>query len=169
EAVSDVDIRALVPQDLAAVAALHALTFGPGRFARSAYRVREGAPAISRHCRGLWRGDEFVGSVTMTEVYVGDRGGHWLLGPLAVRPADANKGLGRRLVAAALHSIAETEPADATVILVGDLAYYARLKFEVVPGGVMRLPGPVDPRRLLVWRGPDGGREIPTGLIRPAL
>ena len=37
--------------DLNAISALHAHVFGPGRFTRSAYRVREGKGLMSRFCR----------------------------------------------------------------------------------------------------------------------
>ena len=56
--------------------------------------------------------------------------------------------------------------ATATVVLVGDLAYYARLGFVAVPHRRITLPGPVAPPRLLIWRGPDGARAIPAGLVR---
>ncbi len=42
--------RPLTPADFAAVSRLHAKVFGPGRFTRTAYRVREGAPKISPYC-----------------------------------------------------------------------------------------------------------------------
>ena len=35
------------------------------------------------------------------------------------------------------------------VILVGDLAYYQRMGFRLVPEGRLVFPGPVDPARLL--------------------
>ena len=164
----NIDIRALAAADLPAVATLHAEAFGPGRFSRTAYRIREGAANVSPHCHVAIRAGELVGAVTMTEISVGCSAGHCLLGPLAVRAGDTSKGLGQRLIAAALQSVIDRATPSATVILVGDLAYYGRLKFEAVPPGQITMPGPVDPARLLVWRGPDGTREIPSGLIQLA-
>jgi predicted N-acetyltransferase YhbS len=168
-------IRPLVADDLAAVAALHAEAFGPGRFSRTAYRIREGAANLSLHCHVATRAGELVGAVTMTEIAVGTSPaapgastGHWLLGPLAVRSGDTNNGLGQQLIAAALQSVTDLATPAATVILVGDLAYYSRFKFEAVPRGQLALPGPVDPARLLIWRGPDSTREIPSGLVQSA-
>jgi predicted N-acetyltransferase YhbS len=43
-------IRKALPGDIAEISALHAHVFGPGRFARSAYRVREGKGHLSRFC-----------------------------------------------------------------------------------------------------------------------
>lgn len=164
----DLDIRPMQGDDFAAVSALHAQTFGPGRFARAAYRVREGHGVCSRHCTAAWRGADLAGSVTLTGITVGTARGHWLLGPLAVRAQETNKGLGRFLVLQALQSITEHEGPDATIILVGDLPYYGRLGFEVVPRGKIRMPGPVDPGRLLIWRGPDASRAVPGGDVRAA-
>ncbi|MGI9479982.1 MAG: GNAT family N-acetyltransferase [Hyphomicrobiaceae bacterium] len=163
----DIDIRPIDAQDLAAISALHADAFGPGRFARSAYRVREGGVDVSAHCRAGWRGGELIGAVTMTAVAIDETDTvHWLLGPLAVRADSNSKGLGRKLVQEALTSVGDAS-ATATVVLVGDLEYYGRLGFEAVPRGEIVLPGPVDPQRLLIWRGGDGARAIPAGLVRP--
>ena len=85
-----------------------------------------------------------------------------------VRPDEVNRGYGRRLVAAALGSVAETGTPDATVILVGDLPYYGPFGFAEAPRGQIRMPGPVDPARLLIWRGPDGTRAVPGGSVRAA-
>ena len=163
---SDIDIRPTGPGDLEQIAELHALAFGPGRFARTAYRVREGASAFSAHCHGAWRGTALIGAVTLTAISVGGDARHWLLGPMAVRSAEINKGLGQRLGKAALQSIAIGEAVAATVILVGDLTYYGRLGFEAVPRGQIQMPGPVDQARLLIWRGPDGQRDVPAGMIK---
>src|SRR5690606_3124637 len=71
-----------------------------------------------------------------------------LLGPLAVRPAFKNLGIGRRLVAIALE--AARKDGWTLAILVGDAPYYAPLGFgKVVPRGQLAMPRPVDPARLL--------------------
>ncbi len=139
--------RPVTPEDLAPIRALHARAFGPGRFARTAYRIREGAAEISPHCRvGLVHG-KIAAAVRFTPIRIGGKGGVLLLGPLAVDPGFANRGYGRGLVARALddaraHGIA-------LVVLVGDEPYYAKLGFRRVPPGRIALPGPVDPNRLL--------------------
>ncbi|MGB3388851.1 MAG: N-acetyltransferase, partial [Pseudaminobacter sp.] len=72
--------------------------FGPGRFTRAAYKIREGGP----HERALsfvaLHDGVVIGSVRMTRIGAG-KGRALLLGPLAVRPAFKNIGIGRRLVA----------------------------------------------------------------------
>lgn len=130
------------------VAELGARVFGPGRFARTAYRVREGKPDVSAFCRVATMGDRLVAAIRMTEITIGGRGGALLLGPLAVDPDFANQGHGRRLIAES--AAAAREAGRELVLLVGDMPYYGRLGFIPVPKGQIEMPGPVDPARLLV-------------------
>jgi predicted N-acetyltransferase YhbS len=143
----DKTIRPVRTEDMAAIRALHARAFGPGRFARTAYRVREGTGDRSPFCRVCLIGERLIAAVRFTEVLIGGQAGVLLLGPLAVDPAFANLGHARGLVAQAL------EEARAggirLVVLVGDEPYYGRLGFKRVPRGQITMPGPVDPDRLL--------------------
>ena len=87
-----------------------------------------------------------VASVRMTRIAAGE-GRALLLGPLAVRPAFKNLGIGRKLVAIALEAAAKAgAPA---VILVGDEPYYGPLGFKRIPRGQISMPRPVDLDRLL--------------------
>ncbi|MFK0690261.1 GNAT family N-acetyltransferase, partial [Mesorhizobium sp. IMUNJ 23033] len=70
-----------------------------------------------------------------------------MLGPLAVRPAFKNLGIGRRLVAIALE--AATKAGMPAVMLVGDEPYYGPLGFTRIPRGQISMPRPVDLDRLL--------------------
>jgi predicted N-acetyltransferase YhbS len=126
--------------------AINEEAFGPGRFARAAYKIREGGP----HERALsfvaLNGDTVVASVRMTRVAAG-AGRALMLGPLAVRPTFKNLGIGRRLVAMALEAAAKAGvPA---VLLVGDEPYYGPLGFKKIPRGQISMPRPVDLDRLL--------------------
>ena len=82
----------------------------------------------------------------MTRIAAGE-GRALLLGPLAVRPAYKNLGIGRRLVAIALEA-ADKAGAPA-VMLVGDEPYYGPLGFKRIPRGQISMPRPVDLDRLL--------------------
>ena len=134
------------PADAKAIERLNEHAFGPGRFARTAYRLREGVepdPALSFVARV---GTLLVGSNRLTRIVCGGRPG-LLLGPLAVEPAFRARGIGEDLVARSLQ--AAREGGHGLVILVGDEPYYSRMGFRVVPPGRLQMPGPVDLRRLL--------------------
>lgn len=158
-----ITFRPLAESDAAAVGALHARVFGPGRFARTAYRVREGTGAVSPFCRGAFLGGRLIAALRMTEVTIGRRGGALLLGPLAVDPDFANKGFGRRLIAETAEA---ARPAGVRlIVLVGDEPYYGKLGFKRVPPGQIRLPGPVDPARLLALELAPGALDETSGMV----
>ena len=150
----------------AAIEALHAEAFGPGRFTRAAFRLREQGPHDRRLSFVVHDGEgALLASVRMTAV-IASRSGHrgHLLGPLAVAPARKKQGLGRQLVGEAV--TAATDHGSQFVLLVGDAPYYGPLGFGVVPAGRVSMPGPVDPRRLLAHPlGGDGVVEALTGTI----
>lgn len=147
-----VSTRPLTPADLPTIARLHATVFGPGRFARTAYRVRErkgaGAGTLTALCRAAFLGPRMIASLTFTPVAIGGAPGAMLLGPLAVDPDFAGQGYGRRLVSEAL-DIAKAQGVK-LVLLIGDEPYYSRLGFKQVAPGQITFPGPVDPGRILV-------------------
>ena len=151
---SGVEICPVTLLDIPEIAALHARVFGPGRFSRTAYRIREDAPRVSRYCQQALVAGRLVAAVSFTEIEVGTKTDALLLGPLAVAPEFASQGLGRILITAGLDKA--KQHGIAVVFLVGDQSYYARLGFGGVPAGQIKLPGPVDPSRLLVWQAePD--------------
>ncbi len=144
----EIGVRAIVSADEAAIKRLHAQVFGPGRFARSAYRVREGTPFASPFCRVAVLGEQIIASLRMTPAKIGGKPGVLLLGPLAVDTAFANKGYGRRIVEDSFE--AATVAGYKLVLLVGDLPYYSRMGFIAVPPGQIQFPGPANPARILV-------------------
>jgi len=134
-------------EDCAAIDGLEARAFGPGRFARSAYRLREGNPHDRTLSFVARVSTLVVGSIRLTAIRVGTAPA-LLLGPLTVDPAFRSKGIGSMLIDAALE--AAWRRGHEIVLLVGDEAYYGRMGFKrVAPGGIV-LPGPIDPARLLV-------------------
>ena len=140
-------IRSATSADLQDIEMLHARAFGPGRFSRTAYRVREETKPISKHCHVAIENGKLVGAVRMTEITIGKRPGALLLGPLAVDPALTNTGLGAQLIARALQS-AKKDGIE-LIVLVGDEPYYKKQGFSVVPPGSITFPGPVNPARIL--------------------
>ena len=78
---NSVVIRPAGPDDSAGIAALHERAMGPGRFARTAYRVRERAgEAFSSFCRVCLIEKRLAAAVRFTEVVIGGKAGALLLG-----------------------------------------------------------------------------------------
>lgn len=137
----------VTPGDLAEIGALNARIFGPGRLARTAYRVRErAAPDLALSVLARDDGGCLVGSVLQSQIVVGDECGLWL-GPIAITEAGRNAGLGGALMTRAIARGAESQARF--TLLIGDMSYYARFGFQPVPPESIALPGPVDPSRLL--------------------
>lgn len=131
--------------DAEAVERLHARAFGPGRFARTAFRIREqaGGAGLSYVAKV---GSLLVGAVHLTPIRIGAHAAR-MLGPLTVDPPFEGKGIGRALLDRSAEAVrAEGCP---LILLVGDEPYYRRVGYRRVPPGQIRLPGPVDPMRLL--------------------
>lgn len=159
-----VEIRLQRPEDFPALKQLNEETFGPGRFARTAYRVREGAASEPRLSLCAARNDEIIGAIQFTPISIGGVNGALLLGPLIIEKAHNNQGHGLRLM---LEGIARArELGYKLIVLVGDLPYYARAGFAVVPPGGIHLPGPVDPARLLYIELISGALGAYRGSVR---
>lgn len=152
------------PADAGAIERLHERTFGPGRYARTAYRIREKAAQDSDLSFLARIGTLLVGSVRLTAIRIGDTPA-LLLGPLTVEPPFRDRGIGLRLIE---RSLAEARArGHRLVVLVGDEPYYARAGFVRVPRGRAVMPGPVDPARLLVAELEPGAFDGVSGVIRP--
>jgi len=150
--------------DGAEIERLHERTFGPGRYAKTAYRIREGATHSLPLSFTARIGTLLVGSVRLSQVRIGQAKA-LLLGPLTVEPPFRDRGIGLRLME---RSMAEAKRVGhRLVLLVGDEPYYARAGFKRAPKGRVKLPGPVDPHRLLVAELVDGAFEGVTGLVAP--
>lgn len=163
------DIRHLQAQDVTAITSLHGRAFGPGRFARTAYRVREGLQqdltfGQDACSRVGWIGDTIAACVNMTPITIGGRAGALLLGPLVVAPKFAGRGFGEPMVNASL--TAARDSGAELVLLVGDHAYYTRFGFEIVRANHINLPGPVDLTRVLAFELKTGALDKFHGLVR---
>ena len=158
------EIRHESDGDAPLLSRLAAEAFGPGRFARSAYRVREGiAPVAGLSLSGVLDG-RLIGGIRFTAISIGDGEGGLLLGPLIVDPAVAGRGFGKALVEEGL-ARARGE-GFFLVLLVGDMPYYGKFGFKPVPPARITLPGPVDPARLLYAELVPGAIEGAAGSVK---
>jgi predicted N-acetyltransferase YhbS len=149
--------------DAAAIERLHERTFGPGRYAKTAYRLREQVVHSLDLSFTARIGTLLVGSVRLSPVRIGEAKA-LLLGPLTVEPPFRERGVGQALIGRALEEA--RAKGHRLVILVGDESYYGKCGFKRVPLGRVTMPGPVDPARLLVAELADGAIDGVSGPIR---
>ncbi len=156
-------IRLERPSDAAAIDALQHAAFGPGAYARAAFRVREQAPHDPTLSFVTERDGVLIGSVRMTPISVGEAMG-LLLGPLVVEPLYKGQGYGKALMR---HVMEEARKAGwLFVILVGDQPYYWPFGFRPLPPRRVAMPGPVDPARFLVAELVPGAAEGLAGTVK---
>jgi predicted N-acetyltransferase YhbS len=161
-------IRAELPMDHDAIERLHERAFGPGRFARTAFRLREGSPPLPDLSFTALVGTLLVGSVRMTPVQAGAVPA-LVLGPLTVEPAFEGRGIGAALMERSI--AAAKAKGHRLVLLVGDEPYYSRFGFKRIPPRQLELPGPVNPERFLAMELVPGSLGEAKGAVTtlPAL
>jgi predicted N-acetyltransferase YhbS len=158
-------IRAERDEDAASVEALNAASFGPGRFAKSAYRLREGVNCEATLSLVAVEGSILRGSVRFWPIMVGDERA-LLLGPLAVQSDQRGRGIGIALMKRGIELARSSD--YLSILLVGDEPYYVRAGFARLPPGRVRFPGPVDAARILGLSLRQGALLTQSGEIRRA-
>jgi predicted N-acetyltransferase YhbS len=142
-------VRPATSADDAFIEDLQATAFGPGRFARTAFRIRERFP-IDRSLSLIAEVEGTpCGSVWMTPISIGGINGY-MLGPLATHPNFRKLGAGK-LLAREVTKRALARGEGQFVMLVGDRDYYCPLGWEPTTLGNIQFPGPVDPTRVLLF------------------
>jgi predicted N-acetyltransferase YhbS len=150
-------------EDADAIERLHERTFGPGRYAKTAYRLREEAVHRLDLSFTARVGTLLVGSVRLTPIRIGQSRA-LLLGPLTVEPAFRERGIGQALIAHALKIAAAK--GERLALLVGDESYYGKAGFKRIAPGRVVMPGPVDPERVLVAELTPGAFDGVSGRVR---
>jgi predicted N-acetyltransferase YhbS len=157
-------IRAERASDVVAREALLDACFGVNRLLRTCQRLREGrAPAEGLAFSAVRKG-KLVGTVRLWHVSVGGRPA-LVLGPLAVDPSCRKLGVGTALMNHALSAAAAR--GHGAVILLGDVAYYARFGFSAAKTADLSLPGPFERERLLGLELREGALDGAWGMIAP--
>ena len=159
-----VNIQPEAPDDAVAIERLHERTFGPGRYAKTAYRLREQVDHIRELSFTARIGTLLIGSVWLSPICIGEAKA-LLLGPVTVEPAFRDRGVGQALIERALREA--KDKGHRLVVLVGDEGYYEKSGFKRIPRGHATMPGPVDPARLLLTELAEGAFAGVSGPIRP--
>lgn len=136
--------------------------FGPDRQTRTAYLLRQGMPVIPHLSFAIFDDDALAASIQCWPVAVGDAP-LILVGPVAVASTRQNRGLGHSLMHAMLDAVVT---GDAPMVMIGDPEYYGRFGFDAKGTSGWRLPGPWEPRRLLL-RNPHSIGLPDNGLLGP--
>ncbi len=154
--------RPELPADAPLIAALIDRAFGPGRHAKAADRLRENNHLIPDLSFTAWDGEVLVGSVRLWPVTIGGEPVVFL-GPIAVEAELRKHRIGQTLVERACEAAAKA--GWRAVLLVGDAPYFGRVGFDAAPAKAVRMPGPVDQRRVLLKPLRDGGADGLAGLV----
>ena len=141
----DLYIRPASLDDANAINRLIMMSFGPGRFAKTAERFREDPKRVLGPSLVATRGSLLVGVVLTHKLR--DEFGHQglFLGPLAVRPVEQQRGTGARLMQEIMGL-----PSHDWILLIGDLSFYGRIGFQKMPHTV-KLPTPTNPDKILYY------------------
>ena len=159
-----VSIQPEARDDAVAIERLHERTFGPGRYAKTAYRLREQVDHIRELSFTARIGTLLIGSVWLSPIRIGEAKA-LLLGPVTVEPAFRDRGVGQALIERALKEA--KDKGHRLVVLVGDEGYYEKSGFKRIARGRATMPGPVDPARLLLAELAEGAVAGVSGPIRP--
>lgn len=151
------------PEDAAAIEALLDQAFGPGRYAKTSYRFRDGVDPIAELAQVARDHGRLVGTISYWPVVVGDDSiPALLLGPIAVDPELRGLGIGISLIR---RTIAQARvDGHRLAVLVGDADYYKRVGFTSADDFGITMPG--QPDRLMVKALTAGGLDGVGGPVR---
>ncbi|MEL6830672.1 MAG: N-acetyltransferase [Pseudomonadota bacterium] len=150
-----------------AIEALYDRTFGPGHFAKTAERLREGTERVVDCCQVALNADRVVGACRIWPLVIGlEEVPAVFVGPLAVEEDQRGKTLGQDLTRAAL--AAAGHAGWPLAVIVGAPEYFGPVGFKPVPPGQLTLPGPQDPSRIL-YCGLAANAVLPVGEVKTAM
>jgi predicted N-acetyltransferase YhbS len=159
-----VELLPLMKLDTQSVEDLLDAAFGPDRFGRTAYRIRQGLQPVDALSFALQGDDGLIGVIQCWPVAHHGADGRItnlvMVGPVAVRPDIQGGGHGRALMDKMVES-AQAQ-ADGALMMIGDPEYYGRFwGFNADATGAWDLPGPFEQRRLLGLE--VNGHRLPAG------
>jgi len=137
------------PEHADTIETLVADAFGPDRFHKTVYRLREGvAPITELGWVALDADGQVQASIRYWPIAIGRRWPAVLLGPVAVKPERQGKGMGKALIRRTL--ALATSFGHRICLLVGDREYYEPFGFVNAHRLGLELPGWVDLDRFQV-------------------
>ena len=147
----------------AAIEALYDRTFGPGHFAKTAERLREGNASLPEMTRVAIADGEVIGVCRVWPIVVGDaRTPALFIVPVAVSPDFQGQRLGLTVTGEALE--AATKAGWGAAIIIGSTSYFGELGFRTVAPDRFVFPGPQDMSRVMV-RDLAGNAAVLSGTL----
>ena len=123
-------------------------SFGPGRFARSVYRLREKNDRDTEFSYIYELNNQILSSISYYKTFLNNDINGLLLGPLAVDPEHRGKGYGVELVKYTIALIKKTMAYD-FILVVGDYHYYEKFGFKKI-NNTFSFYGPVNSEKVLI-------------------
>ncbi|WP_119420984.1 GNAT family N-acetyltransferase [Desertibaculum subflavum] len=152
------------PEHAETIEALVAEAFGPDRFHKTVYKLRDGVDPLGElGWVALDEGRQLQASIRYWPISIGNRWPAVLLGPVAVRPAVQGQGMGKALIRRTL--ALATSLGHRICVLVGDREYYEPFGFSNAAMLGLELPGWVDLDRFQVQALVPGALNGVSGMV----
>lgn len=131
------------------IEALYDRTFGPGHFAKTAERLREGTVSLPDVSRVAVQDGKLIAACRLWPIEVGVEAiPAVFVGPVAVSPDFQGQRLGLTVTGEALE--AATIAGWGAAVIIGAPQYFGELGFQVTKAAQLTFPGPQDPARIMV-------------------
>jgi predicted N-acetyltransferase YhbS len=141
-------IRQISNEDNDKIIKLLHKSFGPGRFARSVYRLREKNDRDTEFSYIYELNNQILSSISYYRTILNNDINGLLLGPLAVDPEHRGKGYGVELVKYTIALIKKTMAYN-FILVVGDYHYYKKFGFKKI-NNTLSFYGPVNSEKVLI-------------------
>ena len=141
-----INIRLEQYQDNESIEELYSLSFSPGRYVKSAFRMREKYSHLIDISYVSTIGRNIIGSLRYWNILVNSEPA-LLLGPVVIHPKYRGKGYGQELLKFSLQNCKLNN--FKLIILIGDLIYYSKIGFKRFEKKDLSFIGPVNKDRLL--------------------
>ena len=141
-------IRQISNEDNDKIIKLLHKSFGPGRFARSVYRLREKNDRDTEFSYIYELNNQILSSISYYKTFLNNDINGLLLGPLAVDPEHRGKGYGVELVKYTIALIKKTMAYD-FILVIGDYHYYEKFGFKKI-NNTFSFYGPVNSEKVLI-------------------
>ena len=141
-------IRQISNEDNDKIIKLLHKSFGPGRFARSVYRLREKNDRDTEFSYIYELNNQILSSISYYKTFLNNDIKGLLLGPLAVDPEHRGKGYGVELVKYTIALIKKTMAYD-FILVIGDYHYYEKFGFKKI-NNTFSFYGPVNSEKVLI-------------------